>query len=130
MSGRPKLLRRLWRPALFALKQRLNYRIDLNEWTFTGAFKWLVALSVIGAALFFGWRWIDASNLLKFAATPPAALSAPPASVRSPAPDAPRPIVAAPVVSEAPPASETPAAEPDPGLSLVMEPTLKRAPKQ
>ena len=89
-----------------------------------------IALGVIGAALFFGWRWIDASGLLKFAATPPAALSAPPASVHSPAVDAPRPIVAAPVVSEAPPASETPAAEPDPGLSLVMEPTLKRAPKQ
>jgi hypothetical protein len=58
LCGRPMLLRRLGRPALSAFKQRLNYRLNLDESTFTGAFKWLLALLIFGGLAYFGMRWL------------------------------------------------------------------------
>lgn len=134
ISGRPKLLRMLWRPSLFALKQRLNYRLDLNEWQFTTAFKWLLALAVIGGAAYFAWHWQTEADAAK--PQMPVAPAAPP-----PAPSltvvAPDPIVVAPKPAEPPPtdmtapAPEAPApAEQSQGLTLIMEPALKQAPKR
>jgi len=134
ISGRPKLLRMLWRPSLFALKQRLNYRLDLNEWQFTTAFKWLLALAVIGGAAYFAWHWQTEADAAK--PQMPVAPAAPP-----PAPSltvvAPDPIVVAPKPAEplptdmTAPAPEAPApAEQSQGLTLIMEPALKQAPKR
>ena len=57
LCGRPLLLRRLARSTLCALKQRLNYRLNLDESTFTGAFKWLLTLVAIGGLAYLGARW-------------------------------------------------------------------------
>ena len=56
LSGRPNLYRRLWRPALSALRRRMNYHLDLNEWRFTRSFKWLLILFVISAMVFLVWK--------------------------------------------------------------------------
>jgi len=139
LSGRPKIHRRLWRPALSALKQRFNYRLDLNERKFTRAFVWLVVLIVVGVTMFFVTRWIPESpelmpEIIRPAANNPAPSHAPNAVV-----DAPRPIVGNPTnataaiaspVASAPPASTTQADAPETDVSLIMDPTLKHAPKQ
>lgn len=125
LSGKPKLYRRLWRPALSALRQRMNYRIDLNEWHFTGAFKWLLALLALGAALFFAWQWWSgaATHPTEEAPTP---IAATPNSV---APSATSPELAAPpTAAVADPAAPEPST-PDAGLSLVMDPTLRQPSK-
>ena len=57
LCGRPLLLRRLARSTLFALTQRLNYRLNLDESKFTGAFKWLLTLIVFGGLAYLGARW-------------------------------------------------------------------------
>lgn len=135
ISGRPKLLRMLWRPSLYALKQRLNYRLDLNEWQFTNAFKWLLALSVIAGAAYFVWHQQTDTSIAQTETPTPVA---PPAT---PAPNltvvAPDPIVIAPKPTEPLPADMTqpapeasPPAEQGQGLSLIMEPALKQTPKQ
>lgn len=126
LCGRPKLYRRMWRPALSALRQRMNYRLDLNEWHFTGAFKWLVVLLILGAAAFFSWQWLSGrveeepptktiADLPKnsVVTAPPALAASPPAADTAPA---------------EPPAAK-PASEPDQGLSLVMDPILRIKPK-
>lgn len=137
ISGRPKLLRRLWRPSLFALKQRLNYRLDLNEWQFTGAFKWLLALAIIGGVAYFGWRW-QAEPKVDMPEIPITAAPQPPSpslTVAAPdpivvAPKAPDPVEPLPTDMTAP-APQAPApAEQGPGLSLILEPALKQTPKQ
>jgi len=138
ISGRPKLLRMLWRPSLYALKQRLNYRLDLNEWQFTGAFKWLLALALIGGATYIAWRWQTEIE----AAMPDApAQAVQPAGSPGPAPAsssivvapdpivvAPQPAAALPTDMTAPAPEATPPAEP--GLSLIMEPELRQPPKR
>lgn len=65
LCGRPPLLRRLTRPALFALKQRLNYRLSLDEPTFTDAFKWLLILIVLGGLAYLGARWLAETPIPK-----------------------------------------------------------------
>ena len=138
LSGRPTLLRRLWRPALSALKQRFNYRLDLNEGKFTWSFMILMLLLFVCVALFFGRDWIPALHQSQPEVTP--ATATPPTSMPRQVVDAPSPIVSTPTpVSETPynsvvisPLSPpvTAAPMPDSSLSLIMDPTLKHAPKR
>jgi hypothetical protein len=128
LTGRPKLHRRLWRPALSALKQRFNYRLDLNERKFTRAFILLMVLLVVSMAVFLAKRWIPEGAGSKTEIIRPAA---------NRIVDAPRPIVGTP---NAPPAAPSPAVNAPPAaanssepqetdVSLIMDPTLKHAPK-
>lgn len=117
LSGRPKLYRRLWRPALSALRQRMNYRLNLNEWQFTSAFKWLAALLMLGAVTYFAWnRMLEAP-----VADPAKAIAANPQHTS----------VVTPVPALTPPPNAAPeeASTPDTGISLIMDPTLKHPAK-
>lgn len=126
LSGRPKLYRRLWRPALSTLRLRMNYRLDLNEWRFTHAFKWLLALTLVIAVAIFAWQRLMGEA--QTAVMPP---PKPMATLPS------KPVIAVPESGTAiPPAPKTTAddsttqhGEQDQGLSLVLDPTLKQAPK-
>lgn len=125
LSGRPKLLRRLWWPGLRALKQRLNYQLELTPWEFTHTFKWLFLLMAVSAALIFAWRWIAQP------APKPSQIQPQPLANPSPVSNAPSRIVIAPRPINVVPAEPVkPASEEETGLSLVMEPTLKQAPKK
>jgi hypothetical protein len=130
ISARPKLLRRLWHPALFALKQRLNYRLDLNEWQFTRAFKWLLALALVGGTAYLAWRWQSEAGASKAAALPQAVQPAPPPPLPDPIMVAPKPAEPPPTDMPSPAPEAPPPAEQNPGLSLIMEPALKQAPKR
>jgi hypothetical protein len=126
LCGRPKLYRRMWRPALSALRQRMNYRLDLNEWHFTGAFKWLIALLALGAAAFFAWQWlserVEEEPPPKIISDRPksSVVPVPPVIAVSPPPVAPDPVLAEPAATPS---------EQDQGLSLVMDPVLRIKPK-
>ncbi len=124
LCGRPKLYRRMWRPALSALRQRMNYRLDLNEWHFTSAFKWLTALLILGAAASFAWHWLSERAIDE---PPPKSItdlrknsvvSAPPTLESNPS-----------VVDAAPAEPAAAPSEQDQGLSLVMDPILRIKPK-
>ena len=138
LSGKPKLLRRLWRPGMFALRQRLNYRLSLNEWTLASVLKLLFALIGLGAGLWLGWVLLkDYRNPMELPAVPAKAYR--PAATPAPVQTAPTPITVAPAASDKPipPASEQapsiPEAEtPDngSGLKLILEPSLQQAPKK
>lgn len=135
ISGRPKLLRMLWRPSLYALKQRLNYRLDLNEWQFTNAFKWLLALAVIAGAAYFVWRQQTDTSFAQTGTPTPVAQPATPApNLTVVAPDpivvAPKPTAPLPADMNAPAPEAPPPAEQGQSLSLIMEPVLKQTPKQ
>ncbi len=119
LCGRPKLLHRLWRPALSALKQRFNYRLDLNERRFTRAFILLIVLIAISIAIFVGQRWWPEPPATQPKVHQPVvANTAPPV----PAADAPSPIVNAPST----PATQEPSSEDN--VSLIIDPTLKQPP--
>lgn len=125
LSGRPKLLRRLWWPGLRALKQRLNYQLELTPWEFTHTFKWLFLLMAVSAVLVFAWRWIA------LPVPKPAQIQPPPLSIQAPISNAPSRIVIAPRPINVVPAEPVkPESVEETGLSLVMEPTLKQAPKK
>lgn len=137
VSGRPKLLRRLWLPSLSALKQRLNYRLDLNERQFTRAFIWLLVLATAGGTAYFILLWQgEASAPQPEMTVAPASRFAPSLTVA-----APDPIVVAPRLAEPLPADMTaPAPDASPpassptdqgqGLILILEPELKQPPKR
>ncbi len=113
LCGRPVLLRRLSRPALSAFKQRLNYQLNLDESTFTGAFKGLLALLFFGGIAYVGIRWL---------AEAPAPIHASPPSVAALTQRAPAPaiILAAP--------RPAPASAADSGPSLILDKSLRQAP--
>ena len=132
VSGRPKLLRRLWLPSLYALKQRLNYRLDLNERRFTRAFIWLSVLAATGGTAYFIWLWQGEAdfNQPQIAVAPAPSPPAPNLTVA-----APDPIMVAPRLTEPLPADMTapdasPPAEQGQGLILILEPELKQPPKR
>ena len=119
LCGRPRLLRRLARPALGALKQRLNYRLDLDESRFAGSLKWLPIFLVFGALAYFGAHWLTKTPSTKPGIIRPISHTAP---QRLPSP----------VIQPTPLAAlqpSKPATEHEPGISLVFDPTLKQPPK-
>lgn len=114
LCGRPLLLRRLARPALSALKQRLNYRLNLDEPTFTGGFKWLFILTIFGSLAYLGMHWLAEKPLPKSENIRPIAAI----SQASPA----RPIL----VATPPP----PAISADSGPSLILDKSLRQMPSR
>lgn len=126
LCGRPKLLRRLWQPTLHALKQRLNYRLDLSPWEFTHAFKWLLGLVAVAALLIIAWRWIP---LPKFEPQSATVQHSAPSNTPSPIVLAPKPSVGVPAPIT-PPLAPNAEGEQEAGLALVMEPELKQTPKK
>ena len=123
LCGRPKLYRRMWRPALSALRQRMNYRLDLNEWHFTSAFKWLFILLLLGAAVFFAWNWM--SERVDEEPSPKTIAELPKNNVVNAAPKIEEKPASDPAVAEAP----APGSEQEQGLSLILDPILKIKPK-
>jgi len=119
LCGRPQLLRRLARPALSALKQRLNYRLDLDQSPFAGRLKWLLIFLVFSGLAYFFAHWLAQTPAAKPDIIRPIAGRA--ALARPPEP-APRSVSAAATPRK-------PAAESEPDVSLVFDPTLKQPPK-
>lgn len=121
LCGRPRLLRRLARPALGALKQRLNYRLDLDESPFAGRLQWLLVFLVFCGLAYFLARWLAEAPAAK-----PDIIR--PIAGRTASPQPPEPTVRS--ASAAVPATPPkPAAESEPDVSLVFDPTLKQPPK-
>ena len=113
LCGRPLLLRRLARPTLFALTQRLNYRLNLDESKFTGAFKWLLTLIVFGGLAYLGARWLAETPTPKSNSVRSISSNAAPLTQSSP-----QLIVAAP----------RPAPSNDSAPSLILDRSLHQAP--
>jgi len=116
LCGRPLLLRRLARPPFSALKQRVNYRLNLDESTFTGAFKWLLTIIVCAGLAYLGARWLAETPTPKLDSVRPISRNAAALSHSPPLP----PIPAAP---PSPPVSPV-----DIGPSLILDKSLRQTP--
>ena len=114
LCGRPLLLRRLARPTLSAFKQRLNYRLNLDEPTFTGAFKWLLTLIVFGGLAYLGAHWLAETPPSKSDSVRPISNSTAALSQPSPA----QPILTATSLAPAPSTDSEP--------SLILDKSLRQ----
>ncbi len=133
LCGRPLLLRRLHRGRLRGLRQRINYRLSLDEPSVFSNLKWPAAVVSLGLLLYLGVRL--AAPEYEDAPPPPA----PPLVEKiRPATQPLTPVVAAATAPATAPASviaeaqmaatPAPAANDDNGLSLRWELGLKQAP--
>lgn len=121
LCGRPLLLRRLARPALSGLKQRLNYRLDLDQSPFAGWLKWLLIFLVFSGLAYFFARWLAETPAAK-----PDIIR--PISGHAALPPLPEPTLRS-ASAAALAAPRKPAVENEPGVALIFDPTLKQSPK-